>query len=160
MKLHSQLTGRQQQERVRELLEAVQLSPALAGRYQHELSGGQRQRVAIARAIALDPALLIADEPTSALDVSVQAHVLELLKSLQHDLGFACLFVSHDLAVVQQLADEVAVMHRGRIVEHGPTTQVLTSPVDPYTQRLLAAAPVADPDRQRARRDAWRRLAA
>ncbi|MEV6965867.1 ABC transporter ATP-binding protein [Hamadaea sp. NPDC051192] len=152
--LHSELRGDALTSKVDGLLDAVQLVRTVRDRYPHELSGGQRQRVAIARAIALDPALLIADEPTSALDVSVQARVLLLLRELQRDLGFACLFVSHDLAVVDQLADRVAVMHRGKVVETGPTAVVLGSPADPYTQRLLAAAPIADPVAQRARRTA------
>ncbi|AMM22334.1 glutathione ABC transporter ATP-binding protein [Frondihabitans sp. PAMC 28766] len=158
LRLHSPLDAAGRSARVRELLDAVQLPRDVEGRFQHELSGGQRQRVAIARAIALQPALLIADEPTSALDVSVQARVLDLLRELQRDLGFACLFISHDLAVVGDLADEVAVMHRGRIVERGPTDDVLRRPQDAYTRRLLAAAPVADPDAQRVRREAWREL--
>lgn len=146
-------------QRTAELLDAVQLGAHLAGRFPHELSGGQRQRVAIARAISMNPSLLIADEPTSALDVSVQARILELLRSLQRDLNFACLFISHDLAVVGQVTDRVAVMHHGKIVEQGETSQVLASPIDPYTQRLLAAAPVADPEEQRSRREAWLALA-
>ncbi|WP_394768563.1 dipeptide ABC transporter ATP-binding protein [Lacisediminihabitans sp.] len=158
LRLHSSLDRAGQRARVAELLDAVQLPTDTAGRYQHELSGGQRQRVAIARAIALGPALLIADEPTSALDVSVQALVLDLLRDLQGRLGFACLFISHDLAVVHELVDEVAVMHRGRIVESGAATTVLRSPTDDYTRRLLAAAPVADPVDQCARREAWRAL--
>lgn len=158
LRLHSSLGRAGQRARVAELLDAVQLPTDTAGRYQHELSGGQRQRVAIARAIALGPALLIADEPTSALDVSVQALVLDLLRDLQGRLGFACLFISHDLAVVHELVDEVAVMHRGRIVESGAAALVLRSPADDYTRRLLAAAPVADPVDQRARREAWRAL--
>ena len=156
--LHSDLRGAALRERVEELLDAVQLTAALRGRYPHEMSGGQRQRVAIARALALNPALLIADEPTSALDVSVQARILELLRSLQARFGFGCLFISHDLAVVDQLADRVAVMHRGRIVEHGPTAEILRAPTQIYTQRLLAAAPVADPVQQRRRREVWREL--
>ncbi|TXN30646.1 dipeptide ABC transporter ATP-binding protein [Lacisediminihabitans profunda] len=158
LRLHSSLDRAGQRTRVADLLDAVQLPADTAGRYQHELSGGQRQRVAIARAIALGPALLIADEPTSALDVSVQALVLDLLRELQGRLGFACLFISHDLAVVHELVDEVAVMHRGRIVESGAAALVLRSPADDYTRRLLAAAPVADPVDQRARREAWRAL--
>jgi peptide/nickel transport system ATP-binding protein len=144
--------------RVRELLEAVQLDPSWAERLPHQLSGGQRQRVAVARALALRPALLIADEPTSALDVTVQAAVLDLLRSLQQDLGFGCLLVSHDLAVVRQLADEVVVLAAGRVVERGTTASVLDSPQEDYTRMLLAAAPVADPVRQAERREAWRAL--
>jgi peptide/nickel transport system ATP-binding protein len=145
-------------DRVASLLESVQLSSTLRNRYPHELSGGQRQRVCIARALALGPDLLVADEPTSALDVSVQARILDLFRSLQDELGFACLFISHDLAVIEQLAGRVAVMHRGHVVEQGPTAAVLAEPIHPYTQRLLAAAPVADPEAQRRRREAWRKL--
>jgi len=160
IRLHTGQTPAQRAARVAELLDAVQLGSSLANRFQHELSGGQRQRVAIARAIALHPALLIADEPTSALDVSVQATVLALLRDLQARFGFAALFISHDLAVVHEVVDTVAVMHDGRIVETGPANRVLRSPTDPYTQRLLAAAPVADPAAQRIRREEWRTLAA
>ncbi|MER7187725.1 ABC transporter ATP-binding protein, partial [Streptomyces hyaluromycini] len=130
------------------LLEAVRLPRTYASRYPHELSGGQRQRAGLARALALRPGLLIADEPTSALDVSVQAKVLDLFGELQRELGFAALFVSHDLAVVEQVADRVVVLHRGRIAEEGPTGQVLGSPQDDYTRRLVAALPVPDPVRQ------------
>ncbi|MFZ6990293.1 dipeptide ABC transporter ATP-binding protein [Curtobacterium sp. RRHDQ66] len=144
--------------RVHDLLVAVQLDPSWAERFPHELSGGQRQRVAVARALALRPALVIADEPTSALDVTVQAAVLELLSSLQEEFGFGMLLVSHDLAVVRQLADEVVVLHDGRIVERGDTSTVLDDPQEDYTRMLLAAAPVADPARQATRRDAWRAL--
>lgn len=130
----------------------------LAPRRVDELSGGQRQRVSIARAVALDPVLLIADEPTSALDVSVQATVLDLFRRVQAELNFACLFISHDLAVVDELADRVAVMRRGELVEEGVREAVLADPQHEYTQKLLESAPVPDPDTQRERRRA--RLAA
>ncbi|CAL8974590.1 Glutathione import ATP-binding protein GsiA [Cellulomonas sp. T2.31MG-18] len=144
--------------RVDELLEAVQLPKAYGDRFPHELSGGQRQRASLARALALDPELLIADEPTSALDVSVQARVLDLFARLQEELGFACLFISHDLAVVDLLADRIAVLHHGKLVEQGTGAQVLGAPQDPYTQRLLASLPVPDPVEQAERREAWRAL--
>jgi peptide/nickel transport system ATP-binding protein len=149
--LHSPATDAS--SRVASLLDSVKLGAPSAGRYPHELSGGQRQRVVIARALALRPALLIADEPTSALDVSIQAEVLALLAELQRSHGFACLFISHDLAVVRAVAHRVAVLHRGRVVEEGATADVLSSPSHPYTRRLLAAAPVPDPEAQRARRE-------
>ncbi|OII39517.1 glutathione ABC transporter ATP-binding protein [Curtobacterium sp. MMLR14_010] len=151
-------TAAERSTRVRDLLEAVQLDPTWAERFPHELSGGQRQRVAVARALALRPALVVADEPTSALDVTVQAAVLDLLSALQDDFGFGMLLISHDLAVVRQLADEVVVLHDGRVVERGRTETVLDDPQEDYTRMLLAAAPVADPARQAARRAAWRRL--
>lgn len=152
LQLHTNLTNAQQRQRVNELLEAVRLPASMAQRYPHEMSGGQRQRVAIARALALQPQLLIADEPTSALDVSVQAVVLELLASLQQELGFACLFVSHDLAVVEQVASQVVVLRQGQVVEAGKTTKVLSAPSDPYTQALVTAVPVPDPIIQAQRR--------
>ncbi|MEU2421990.1 ABC transporter ATP-binding protein [Streptomyces sp. NPDC007851] len=147
-----ELGAKEIRARAGSLLEAVRLPRGLADRYPHELSGGQRQRAALARALALRPALLVADEPTSALDVSVQAKVLDLFTGLQRELGFAALFVSHDLAVVEQVADRVAVLHRGRIVEEGFTGQVLGSPRHDYTRRLVAALPVPDPVRQARRR--------
>jgi peptide/nickel transport system ATP-binding protein len=146
--------------RVGELLEAVQLPRAFGDRFPHELSGGQRQRASLARALALDPELLIADEPTSALDVSVQARVLELFDELQRELGFAALFISHDLAVVDLLADRIAVLYRGELVEEGTGAEVLGAPKHPYTQRLLASLPVPDPDDQARRRGEWKRLRA
>lgn len=152
LQLHTNLTNAQRRQRVNELLEAVRLPASMAQRYPHEMSGGQRQRVAIARALALQPQLLIADEPTSALDVSVQAVVLELLASLQQELGFACLFVSHDLAVVEQVASQVVVLRQGQVVEAGKTTKVLSAPSDPYTQALVTAVPVPDPIIQAQRR--------
>jgi peptide/nickel transport system ATP-binding protein len=158
LRLHKAVRSSEVDGRVAELLSAVQLSPSLANRYPHELSGGQRQRACIARALSLRPDLLVADEPTSALDVTIQARVLDLLRDLRREFGFACLFISHDLAVIEQLADRVAVMHRGHVVEQGPTKEVLTAPAHPYTQRLLSAAPVADPEAQRRRREAWRQL--
>ncbi len=139
--------------RVEELLDQVELPRSFRNRYPHELSGGQRQRVGIARALALSPALLVADEPTSALDVSVQARFLELLQSLQQELHFACLFVSHDLGVVDALAHRIVVLNKGQVVEQGSREEILRDPKDPYTQRLLAAVPVPDPREQRERRE-------
>jgi peptide/nickel transport system ATP-binding protein len=138
--------------RVDELLEAVQLPRSYGDRFPHELSGGQRQRASLARALALEPKLLIADEPTSALDVSVQARVLELFAELQREFGFASLFISHDLAVVDLVADRIGVLYRGRLIEEGTGVEVLTEPKDPYTQRLIASLPVPDPVLQAERR--------
>jgi peptide/nickel transport system ATP-binding protein len=138
--------------KVDELLEQVQLPKAFGDRFPHELSGGQRQRASLARSLALEPELLIADEPTSALDVSVQARVLELFDELQRQHGFAALFISHDLAVVDLLADRIAVLYKGKLVEEGTGAEVLGAPQHPYTQRLLASLPVPDPDEQAQRR--------
>lgn len=145
------LSAKERAVRVTTELGRVGLGGEVAFRYPHELSGGQRQRVSIARALISSPRLLIADEPTSALDVSVQASVLNLLADLQRDIGFACLFITHDLSAVEYLADEVAVMYLGQIVEVRPREQIFTRPAHPYTQALLAAAPVADPATQRGR---------
>ena len=144
--------------RVDELLEAVQLPKSYGDRFPHELSGGQRQRASLARALALQPKLLIADEPTSALDVSVQAKVLELFAELQKEFGFAALFISHDLAVVDLLADRIVVLHRGVLVEEGTGAEVLGAPQHPYTKRLLASLPVPNPKEQAKRRVELQRL--
>ena len=138
--VHGIAEGSEAETRVRRLLEEVGLRPELAARYPHELSGGQRQRVSIARALAVEPALIVCDEVVSALDVSVQAQVLNLLIELQRARSVAYLFISHDLAVVERLADRVAVMRQGRIVEQGPATQVLGAPEHAYTRTLLASA--------------------
>ena len=138
--------------RVGELFDAVGLRPELRFRYPHELSGGQRQRVGLARALSVSPSLLIADEPVSALDVSLQASVLNLLRDLQGELGFSCLFISHDLATVEFLCDRVAVMYLGKIVELAPRKELFARPQHPYTQALLSAALVPDPDVQRTRK--------
>jgi oligopeptide transport system ATP-binding protein len=137
--------------RVVQLFDSVGLRPELRFRYPHELSGGQRQRVGLARALSVSPSLLIADEPVSALDVSVQAAVLNLLRDLQRELGFSCLFISHDLATVEFLCDRVAVMYLGKIVELAPRDQLFARPQHPYTQALLSAAVVPDPEIQRTR---------
>ena len=146
--------GAELDRRVEELLDSVELPKSYRNRYPHELSGGQRQRVGIARALALTPSLLIADEPTSALDVSVQARFLELLQALQDRLKFACLFISHDLAVVDILAHRIAVMQDGRLVEVGTRDQILKTPREDYTKRLIGAVPIPDPAAQRIRREA------
>lgn len=151
--LHTDMDRTQRESRVKTLLEQVQLPATMRNRFPHQLSGGQRQRVGIARALALEPTLLIADEPTSALDVSVQATVLDLFAELQREHGFACLFISHDLAVVELVASRIAVLNRGRLAEFGSDAQVLTAPKDDYTKRLLAAVPVPDPEQQRIRRE-------
>ncbi|SDH89608.1 ABC transporter ATP-binding protein [Agrococcus jejuensis] len=151
--LAGELKGKALDQRVQELLSSVELPTSYRNRYPHELSGGQKQRVGIARALALAPELLIADEPTSALDVSVQARFLELLTGIQQELQFACLFVTHDLAVVDSLAHRIAVMRKGRIVEQGTRDDILRRPQDPYTQRLISAVPLPDPVAQRTRRE-------
>ncbi|WP_102157449.1 ABC transporter ATP-binding protein [Zhihengliuella halotolerans] len=158
MVIHKVGNRKERLARAGELLDAVRLPRSVLNRYPHELSGGQRQRISIARALTLKPELLIADEPTSALDVSVQASVLEMIAELQAEYEFACLFVSHDLAVVDLLAHQVVVMKDGHAVEQGATSTVLHAPQADYTKRLLAAAPVPDPDEQRERREARRAL--
>ncbi|CAM5227478.1 ABC transporter ATP-binding protein [Streptomyces spiroverticillatus] len=147
-------------DRVRELLERVGLDPDRYDRYPHEFSGGQRQRVGIARALAPSPKLVVCDEPVSALDVTTQAQVIALLGELQRDLGLSLVFVAHDLAVVRQVSDRIAVMHRGRIVEQGTVAEVYGSPTEPYTKALLAAVPTLDPVLAAVRRAARRELVA
>ncbi|MGP5164871.1 ABC transporter ATP-binding protein [Arthrobacter rhombi] len=152
--------GVELQKKIETLLDQVELPRNYRNRYPHELSGGQKQRVGIARALSLEPQLMVADEPTSALDVSVQAKVLELFQDLQAQMGFACLFVTHDLGVIDVLADHIVVMRNGQIVEQGSRDDVLRRPKDLYTQRLMAAVPVPDPDAQRERRELRARLLA
>ena len=150
--VHNVGDRKSRQDKVYELLDAVQLPREVFNRYPHEVSGGQRQRICVARALSLDPELLVADEPTSALDVSVQARVLKIFAELQDQFGFACLFISHDLAVVDLLAHQVVVLQNGKVVEAGPRAQIMENPQEEYTQRLIAAAPVPDPIEQARRR--------
>ncbi len=152
LRLHRIGTRDTRASRIDELLDQVGLRADVGRRYPHELSGGQRQRVSLARALSAGPALLVADEPTSALDVSVQAAVLNLIGRLQAELGFACLFITHDLAAVEYLAQRVAVMYLGVLVEVADRASLFTEPRHPYTQALLSAAPIPDPVRQRTRR--------
>jgi oligopeptide transport system ATP-binding protein len=158
LEVHSIGTRKSRTEQVRGLLEVVGFNPNFTNRYPHEFSGGQRQRIGIARALALNPKLIICDEPVSALDVSIQAQILNLLKDLQRDFGLTYLFISHDLAVVRTMADEIAVMNQGKLVEVGPAEQIYLHPKDEYTRALFAAVPVPDPRRQRERKAERARL--
>jgi peptide/nickel transport system ATP-binding protein/oligopeptide transport system ATP-binding protein len=150
--LHKIVPAGERRERVAELLRTVGLQPQQAARYPHEFSGGQRQRIVIARALAVDPKIIVCDEAVSALDVSIRAQILNLLKDLQAKLGLAYIFISHDLGVVKHIADRIAVMYLGRIVETGTSEQVFADPRHPYTRALLSAIPVASPQARRERR--------
>ncbi|HED1418077.1 TPA: glutathione ABC transporter ATP-binding protein GsiA [Kluyvera georgiana] len=152
LRVHGVLQGEALQKRVEWLLQRVGLEPEHAWRYPHEFSGGQRQRICIARALALQPKVVIADESVSALDVSIRAQIINLLLSLQREMGIAFLFISHDMAVVERISHRVAVMYRGRIVEIGPRRAIFENPQHPYTRKLLAAVPVADPAHKRPQR--------
>jgi oligopeptide transport system ATP-binding protein len=152
LRLHHLASGAELDQRVAELFEQVGLRADLRDRYPHELSGGQRQRVGLARALSVKPSVLIADEPVSALDVSVQAGILNLLRELQAEMGFSCLFITHDLSIVEYLCDRVAVMYLGEVVETATRESLFESPQHPYTQALLSAALVPDPAVQRSRR--------
>ena len=152
IRLHGIARGRDAVRHVAAVFDAVGLRDELRFRYPHELSGGQRQRVGLARSLILNPSVLVADEPVSALDVSVQASILNLLRDLQHDMGFSCLFITHDLATVEFLCDRVAVMYLGEIVETATRSELFERPQHPYTQALLSAAVVPDPRLQRGRR--------
>ncbi|HLM39679.1 MAG TPA: ATP-binding cassette domain-containing protein, partial [Microvirga sp.] len=148
---HGLARGANRQKRIAELLGRVGLDPEQARRFPHEFSGGQRQRIGIARALAVEPDFIVADEPVSALDVSVQAQVLNLLQDLQQSFGLTMLFIAHDLSVVEYLCDEVVVMYLGRVMERGPSSSVYAMPRHPYTQALLSASPVPDPNARRRR---------
>jgi oligopeptide transport system ATP-binding protein len=151
IRLHRLARGRERRRLVAEIFDRVGLREELQDRYPHELSGGQRQRVGLARSLVLHPSLLIADEPVSALDVSVQAAILNLISDLQAEMGFSCLFITHDLSTVEFLCDRVAVMYLGQIVEVATRAELFSDPKHPYTQALLSAAVVPDPEVQRAR---------
>lgn len=145
------LEGRTVKQAVKELMDKVGLNPEFINRYPHQFSGGQRQRIGVARALALKPKIIVADEPVSALDVSVQAQVMNLLLDLRDEMGLSYVFISHDLAVVRQIADRIAVMYLGKIVETGPADSVYAAPAHPYTKALISAAPIPDPQAQAAR---------
>ncbi|MGI9308148.1 MAG: ABC transporter ATP-binding protein [Gammaproteobacteria bacterium] len=146
--VHNIGTSAERSQRVEELLAVVGMRPMVMNRYPHEFSGGQRQRIGIARALALNPKFIVADEPVSALDVSVQSQVLNLIASLQREMGIAFLFISHDMAVIQHVSDNIAVMYLGRLVELAPANELYKNPLHPYTEALLSAVPKPDPTRK------------
>ena len=154
--IHGLAKGKALTDRVADLFQRVGLPAEHMTRFPHEFSGGQRQRICIARALSLNPKIIIADECVSALDVSIQAQILELLKKLRADLGLSYLFISHDMAVVEQISHRVAVMYLGQIVETGPTKDVLGNPQHPYTKKLLAAVPIPDPRAAASRAGGWK----
>jgi oligopeptide transport system ATP-binding protein len=158
LEVHSVGSRQSRRQTVRELLDTVGFNPDFTNRYPHEFSGGQRQRIGIARALALSPKLIVCDEPVSALDVSIQAQILNLLKDLQQDFGLTYLFIAHDLAVVRNVSDHIAVMNHGKIVETGTADDVYARPQSDYTKALLASVPIPDPRGMRERKTERRKL--